>query len=57
MLIKRKTDTYRVVYWLGSELHDDYVIQQSAQKAVEHVRTDYPVAEVVEVAKVVNNWK
>lgn len=54
---KVRMSTFRVVYYLGCETHDDYLILQSAQQAVDHVRSEYPEAEVVEVAKVVNNWK
>lgn len=50
---------YRVVYRYDGNIGDDYIQALSAQNAVDMVR-EYMApegAEVVEVSKVVNNWK
>ena len=55
----RRVSTYRVwFYHLNTECHMD-IKTNSAQEAVNTVRNEFgsAVKEIVEVAKVVNNWK
>lgn len=54
---KVKMFTYRVYFREGDEPQDIYLLAPSAQVAVDYVRADGDNIEVIEVAKVVNNWK
>ena len=56
---KRRASTYRVVWFHDGDHHDEYVMTWNAQYAVDYVRNHVAPegAEILEVAKVVNNWK
>lgn len=56
---KGRVSTYRVYWVFEDERGDEYIQALSAQQAVDFVR-QYSApegAEIVDVAKVVNNWK
>lgn len=52
-----KLSMYRVYYRDGEEHHDFYIQATTAQEAVNTVREDGDDIEIIDVAKVVNNWK
>lgn len=56
---KARTPTYRVVYFHNGKHMDEYIFALTAQQAVDICREIFAPegAEIVEVAKVVNNWK
>lgn len=53
----KKTSLYRVYYYLNNAGDDEYIDAYSAQDAVDRVRSSHPEADVVEVSKVINNWR
>lgn len=57
MTSKTKVSEYRVYYREGDERHDIYIQALSAQQAADIVRISADYIEVIEVAKVVKNWK
>ena len=61
MLIEGKVRLfmYRVVWYHDNSHHNTYWYASSAQQAVDSVRKHFLLegVEIVEVAKVVNNWK
>lgn len=54
---KGRVSMYRVYWVTEDQSGDEYVQATSAQQAVNFIRNDDPEIEVLEVAKVVNNWK
>lgn len=51
---------YRVVYFHDNAHHDDYTLAWTAQEAVDKIRerySDLDGLEIVEVSRVVNNWR
>jgi hypothetical protein len=56
---KERLSTYRVVWFHEGNHCDEYVVTENAQGAVDYVRKRSAPsgAEIIEVAKVVNNWK
>ena len=55
----RRVSTYRVLWFFEGNHMDEYIQALNAQQAVDFVR-EYSApegAEIIEVAKVVNNWK
>lgn len=58
MVKKGRVSVYRVVYRYDGNIGDDYIQALSAQNAVDMVRLHMAPegAEIIEVAKVVNNW-
>ena len=56
---KPRVYTYRVLYRHDENFYDEYIQALSAQNAVDMTRKHIAPegAEIVEVAKVVNNWK
>lgn len=56
---KERFSTYRVVWFHEGNHHEEYVMTASSQFAVDYVRNHAAPegVEIVEVAKVVNNWK
>ena len=53
----KRVSTYRVYYREGDETQDIYIQAISAQQAVDFARGDSDDIEIIDVAKVVNNWK
>ena len=59
-MLKEKTgrvSNYRVYYEYHNEWEDVYIQALSAQQAADIIRGDDPDIHIIEVAKVVNNWK
>jgi hypothetical protein len=54
---KERVSTFKVCYASKVKLYDELVKTTSAQSAVDFIRKQHPDVKVVEVAKVVNNWK
>ena len=56
-----RVSTYRVYYRENNETNDVYIQALSAQQAADFIRgdisTQFSKIEIIEVAKVVNNWK
>lgn len=56
-----RVSNYRVYYRENNETYDVYIQALSAQQAVNFIRgdisTQFSKIEIIEVAKVVNNWK
>jgi hypothetical protein len=53
----RRVSIYRVYYEYNGDHEDVYIQALSAQQAVDIIRGDDPDVHVLEVSKVVNNWK
>ena len=53
----KRVSVYRVYYRFQGDGEDVYIQATSAQQAADFIRGDNPDIEIVEVAKVVNNWK
>lgn len=54
-----RVSTYRVTYRYDGNIGDDYIQALNAQQAVDFAREYFAPdgAEIIDVAKVVNNWK
>ena len=54
---KARVSNYRVYYKYHGDNEDVYIQALSAQQAADIIRGNDPEVEIIEVAKVVNNWK
>ena len=52
-----RVSNYRVYYERYDEWEDVYIQALSAQQAADCIRGNDPDIKIIEVAKVVNNWK
>ena len=54
---KERKSIFKVCYASNVKLYDELVKTTSAQSAVDFVRKQHPDVKIVEVSKVVYNWK
>ena len=54
---KARVSDYRVYYEYHDDREDVYIQALSAQQAANIIRGDDPDIKIIEISKVVNNWK